>query len=181
MERPGLKTKIVKRNLQMHRGYVKVWRCINDTGMMKNHGLFAFWVQCLLAASHKNHTQYVGNQAVDLEPGEFIFGRHAWADKIGATEKELRVWLENLQKTRRIRATKRASKYTVYMIINWADYQQDSEEKGHEHGQDKGHDKGQQRASKGPQTRIKAFKHKRRRRYSGNSCRVCRVREGLSE
>lgn len=134
----------------MHRGYVKIWRCINDTGMMKNHGLFTFWVQCLLSASHKHHTQYVGNQAVDLEPGEFIFGRHSWAARLGATEKELRVWLENLQKTRRIRATKRASKYTVYSIINWEIYQQDFSAEGHEQGHNMGHEQGQQRASKGP-------------------------------
>ena len=60
------------------------------------------------------------------------------------------MWLENLQKTRRIKATKRASKYTVYMVINWEGYQQDNEDKGQDNGQDKGQDKGQERARKGP-------------------------------
>lgn len=117
---------------------------------MKNHGLFTLWVQCLLSASHKLHTEYVGNQPVELEPGEFIFGRISWASKIGATEKELRVWMENLQKTRRIRATRRASKFTVYSIINWELYQDDFSPKGQQQGQDMGHEQGQQRASKGP-------------------------------
>lgn len=134
----------------MHRGYVKIWRCINDTGMMKNHGLFTLWVHCLLSASHKQHVQYVGNQAVELEPGEFIFGRISWASKIGGTEKELRVWMENLQKTRRIRATRRASKFTVYSIINWELYQEDLKREGQQKGHDEGQQQGQQRASKGP-------------------------------
>lgn len=134
----------------MHRGYVKIWRCIKDTGMMKNHGLFALWVHCLLSASHKDHTEYVGNQAVDLRPGEFIFGRISWAAKIGGTEKELRVWMENLQKTRRIKAVRRSSKFTVYSIINWELYQGDLKDKGQQEGHEQGHEQGQQRASKGP-------------------------------
>ena len=113
---------------------------------MKNHGLFTLWVHCLLSASHKQHVQYVGTQPVDLAPGEFIFGRHSWAAKIGATEKELRVWMENLQKTRRIRATRRASKFTVYSVINWELYQEDLDLEGQQQGQQQG----QQRASKGP-------------------------------
>lgn len=117
---------------------------------MKNHGLFALWVHCLLSASHKEHTEYVGNQQVDLQPGEFIFGRHSWAARIGGTEKELRVWMENLQKTRRIRATRRASKFTVYSIINWELYQEDLAAKGQQQGHEEGQQQGQQRASKGP-------------------------------
>ena len=130
----------------MNRGYVKVWRSITDSGMMKNHGLFTFWMQCLLSATHQSHSQLVGNQKVDLLPGQFIFGRKAWAERVGATEKQVRGWVETLQKHGRIEASTRASKFTVFSIVNWASYQEESEVKGQQHG----HEYGQQRASKGP-------------------------------
>jgi hypothetical protein len=114
--------------------------------MLKNHGLFTLWMQCLLSASHKAHSQIIGNQKIDLLPGQFVFGRKSWADKLGATEKQVRVWVETLQKHGRIEATTRASKFTVFSVVNWECYQEDTQQQGQQQGQQKG----QQRASKGP-------------------------------
>ena len=137
----------------MNRGYVRVWRCVSDSGMMKNHGLFTFWMQCLLSATHQAHSQLVGNQKVDLLPGQFVFGRKSWAERLGATEKQVRGWVEALQKHGRIEASTRASKFTVFSVVNWACYQEDTQQQGQQQGQ--------QRASKGPAKGHKqTHKHK---------------------
>ena len=51
----------------MNRGYVKVWRKIQDNGILKNHRYCAFVLWSLTKASHKRINIIVGCQPVTLE------------------------------------------------------------------------------------------------------------------
>jgi hypothetical protein len=57
-----------------------------------------------------------------------------------------------------IRAIRRASKFTVYEVINWHLYQDSTVNEGQQEGHVDGQQKGQQRASKGPH--LKNIKNK---------------------
>jgi len=107
----------------------------------------------------------VGNQTIELQPGEFIFGRKRWAEALGMPEKKLRNCVRNASDMRsnqaRLRAIKRASKYTVYKIINWELYQPNETQEGQQVGHEVGQQKGQQGASKGPHYKnVKNYKNK---------------------
>lgn len=132
----------------MHRGFVKFWRKATDSGM--SCVLLGLWAHCLLEAAHRRHVTYVAGQAVELLPGQFIFGRGAWSSRLGLSEKVLRNLIGTLQKRAMIQASKRASTYTVFEIVNWGIYQSSHEDEGQQIGQRLGQQLGQHGASSGP-------------------------------
>lgn len=132
----------------MNRGYVKLWRKTLDSGL--SCMLIGLWAHCLLMASHDEHTVFYSGRPVTLLPGHFIFGRGSWGQKLGLSEKCLRIAMGNLQKRAMIRAITRASTFTVFEIINWDTYQCERKIEGQQKGQQVGQQKGQQRASRGP-------------------------------
>ena len=110
----------------MHRGYIKIWRKSIDSGMLKNHKLWAFWSWCLLKASHKETTVMVGYQEVKLQAGQFIFGRKAASYELGLSERSVRTCLESLEKTKKT-TIKTTNKFSIITIINWDTYQQEQQ------------------------------------------------------
>lgn len=132
----------------MNTGWVKLWRKTMFSGM--NIPLLGFWAYCLMQAAGKPQTRFVGNQQVSLEPGQFVFGRKAWAAALGVSEKQVRNWIKSVSERGQIRAVCRASKYTVFSIVNWDIYQGGNEELGQQPGQQPGQEKGREGARKGP-------------------------------
>ena len=129
------------------RGYVKLYRSLLDSPIFKNPALAHFWQYCLLKASYKDHVALVGYQRIDLEPGQFVFGRKVAAAKTGLTEKVVRRCVRALAslsciEVGRKRAADGARLHTVITICNWERYQ----------GRDKdeGQTSGQKRAEEGP-------------------------------
>lgn len=111
----------------MHRGYVKLWRKSLDSGMLSNPELWRFWCYCLLKATHKPMRQVVGFQEIDLEPGEFIFGRNKAAQELHTTERKIRTCLDSLRKRKKV-TTKTTNKFSIISIVNWPTYQSESEQ-----------------------------------------------------
>jgi hypothetical protein len=106
----------------MYRGYIKVWRKIADAGWLKNHKLCAFWLWCMIKASHKELDQIVGSQTVHLIPGDFIFGRKKAAVELDMSEQEIRTILIFLKKSKNL-TIKSTNKFSIISIINWNTYQ----------------------------------------------------------
>lgn len=72
----------------MNRGYVKLWRKVEDTGLdLRLRGLL---LTILIEASYNERTVYVSGVPVKLSPGQFIYGRGSWSAKLGCSEKVLR-------------------------------------------------------------------------------------------
>jgi len=107
----------------MNRGYIRLWRKFLDGGYVKNHGLCAFMVWCLLKANHEDdYETIVGLQRVILNPGEFIFGRIKAAEETGLSEQEIRTIIAFLKKIEFL-TIKPTNKFSVISIINWPIYQ----------------------------------------------------------
>ncbi len=167
----------------MNRGFVKLWRKSRESGLIRNHAYWAFWTWCLISAAHKPTKFMAGGQTVELEPGQFIFGRKRWAEELGMTEKQVRLCVRVASDLRsekgQIRAIRRASKFTVYEVINWHLYQDSASGEGQHEGQQKGQHEGHQRASKGPH--LKNGKNKKKTKVFSSELSEFRLAELLFE
>jgi len=108
----------------MNRGYIKVWRKIIDAGWLKNHKLCAFWLWCLMEATHREYDQIVGCQNIHLMPGEFIFGRKVASDELNMSERSIRTLLDFLRKSGNV-TIKTTNKFSIVTIVNWNTYQKE--------------------------------------------------------
>ena len=110
----------------MTAGYVKLWRKSLDAGWLRNHKLWVFWSYCLLKATHKQCTVIVGCQQVQLEPGQFVFGRKKAAEETRLSEREVRTCLNLLQKAENV-TSRTTNKFSIISIVKWGDYQAEPE------------------------------------------------------
>jgi hypothetical protein len=102
----------------MHRGYIKIWRKISDSGLFQLHGAFVMFIYMLTEATHKP-TRF---GAVDLQRGQLCTGRHKLAAAIGLTEQKARTCLDHLHELEMI-TSESTNKYTIYTIVNYNNYQ----------------------------------------------------------
>ena len=113
------------------KGYVKLYRQIVDDDVWRDARKLKLWILCLTKANHKENTITIGNQVINIKPGQFVTGREelAYEYNRGSTAKNmvtsisLYKWLENFQKTQKI-YIKKTTKYSVVTILNWDKYQQ---------------------------------------------------------
>lgn len=75
-----------------------------------------------MKASHTKRTQVVGRQKVELEPGQFVTGRHAAAAELGMAPSTTWDYLKLLESENCI-DIKSNNKFSVVTIVNWAFYQ----------------------------------------------------------
>jgi len=106
----------------MHRGFIKLWRKSTDHGLLQNPNTFTLWCFLLLRASHKPYQQVVGNQVVDLLPGQVVVGRKALAKELGQTEAKIRRGLKLLETLGNVTIS-RTNKFSVLSVVNWGTYQ----------------------------------------------------------
>ena len=107
----------------MHRGYVKLWRCVEDTGLMGQPSAFYLYTYLLLKATHKPKSFVVGGAVFDLQPGQVIVGRNKLSDDTGLSVQHIRTAMELLKKLSII-SCRATNKCTVISINNWDIYQQ---------------------------------------------------------
>jgi hypothetical protein len=69
----------------------------------------------------------VGRQEVELEPGQFIFGRKVAAEATGLSEQEVRTALDSLRKQQNL-TIKTTNKFSIVSITNWETYQHGEEQ-----------------------------------------------------
>ena len=105
-------------------GYIKIFRKIRGNPLYKNSTALHCWLECLLKASHKVHTVQVGRQRIDLQPGQFVFGRHTFADNLGISGSTVWYWI-SIFKADRLIDIKKTTKYSIITIRNWELYQGD--------------------------------------------------------
>ena len=108
-------------------GWIKLWRKSLESGLLQNPHVWTFWTWCLLKASHRHHRQMVGWQTVDLEPGQFVFGRDKAAHELNMSSQTVRTCVDKLRRMGNI-TTKATNKFTIISIVNWEAYQQEGQE-----------------------------------------------------
>ena len=75
-----------------------------------------------MKATHKNISQIVGDKQVQLQPGQFIFGRRKAAKEINMSERSIRTCLSFLKMHKNLTITS-THQYSIITICNWASYQ----------------------------------------------------------
>lgn len=103
-------------------GWIKLYRQLITNGWLKNHKMLAFWIYCLLKASYGPIKMIVGYQEVQLESGQFIFGRKKASQETKLSEQEIRTCLVFLRKAKNL-TIKSTNKFSIISITNWERYQ----------------------------------------------------------
>ena len=103
-------------------GWLKLHRAIMVSSVFSNPKLLKFWIWCLCKASSKPHTERVGLQEVNLEKGQFVFGRFVAADELGMTNSSVYKYLKVLEKEQMI-VVKSNNKFSLVSIVNWCLFQ----------------------------------------------------------
>jgi hypothetical protein len=111
----------------MNRGYVCLWRKIQDSPVFQNEGLLKVFIWCLIRANHQEVWVKVrtgrGFTEVKLQAGDFIFGRHSAAKELkmpaGTVWKRM-LKLEKLE----ILNIEKDTHFSIVTIINWPIYQE---------------------------------------------------------
>ncbi|HUT62226.1 MAG TPA: hypothetical protein VNA25_30680 [Phycisphaerae bacterium] len=106
-----------------------MWRKLLDSDLFKNPKLAHLWEYCLLKASHKARRVLVGFIAVDLDAGQFIFGRKKASEETGLSIQTVRTCMSTLSKEsrdKRLNLTIHPTKqFSIVSICNWERYQGD--------------------------------------------------------
>lgn len=118
----------------MTRGYVKVWRKIEDSGLLQNPTAWQIFGWLLIKATRTQKRTSIRGQIFDLMPGEYATSVSAICDALNITTKQCRNALKFLEKLE-IVASNGANKGTVFSIINWERYQNSEDNEGQAEGQ----------------------------------------------
>lgn len=111
----------------MHRGYIKVWRKISDSGLLQLPNTLAVFMYILLNATHKPIKTGTSTGIVQLQIGQFISGRLALAKHLDQSEQEIRTSIDRLVKLEILTITA-TNRYSIYTIVNYSNYQDDNQQ-----------------------------------------------------
>lgn len=103
-------------------GWIKLHRKLLDSPIFQNEKLFKVFAYCLMKTSHKDHTQLVGRRVVELEKGQFVFGRKRASEELRLKESTVRDYIKLLENLGTI-VVKSDNKFSVITVVNWAIYQ----------------------------------------------------------
>ena len=114
----------------MQRGYIKIWRKLEDSGLLQMHGTLALFMVMLFRAAYKPCR--VGT--VELERGQLSAGRFQLCEWTGLSEQSVRTCLTHLINMKII-TSKSTNKFTVYTIVNYGQYQDNEVATNHQTNQ----------------------------------------------
>ena len=106
----------------MHRGFVCLWRKSLDCSAFKNANIWYFWSYCLMKASHKKYIALIGFKEIEINPGQFIFGRRKASTELSLSEQEIRTCVRFLEKIGNLTQTS-TQRFSLISIVNWDTYQ----------------------------------------------------------
>ncbi len=118
----------------MQRGYIKLWRKIQDDPLWTETRVFSkaeAWLDILMAVQHSEEPQTViiGMQTITVSQGETVRSQETWAYRWKWTRGKVRRFLELLQKTNKIRL-KNEQKTSRITILNWDIYNKSRPDNG---------------------------------------------------
>lgn len=103
-------------------GYICLHRKILDSPVFDNPALLKMWIWMLTKASFRRRTELIGLTKVELEEGQFIFGRRAAAAALGIKEATCYRHLKWLEGEGMIHVHS-GNQFSVITIVNWGRYQ----------------------------------------------------------
>lgn len=112
----------------MRVGWIRLHRKIEENWVYQDSDYLKIWVTMLMRASHKEHTQIVGNTLVKLERGDFVFGRLKWAEELNIKDWKIQTATALMVKDSMITKKISAPKFSTYHIENYHLYNQQSQQ-----------------------------------------------------
>lgn len=110
----------------MNRGWISLHRKTIDSRVFKNEGLFKVWIWCLCRANYEKSWVSVvvgkGQTEVELDRGQFIFGRKTAAASLNMIESTVWKRMKKLEKMENLNI-KSNSHYSIVSVINYDSYQ----------------------------------------------------------
>ncbi|HTG54959.1 MAG TPA: hypothetical protein VL943_01735 [Niabella sp.] len=106
----------------MHKGYVKVWRKIEDSGLMQIPNTLALFMHILFNATHKDRKLGTPVGVIELKRGQFLSGRIELARTLKQSEQQVRTSLKKLE-LMKILTIQSTNRYSIYTIENYSKYQ----------------------------------------------------------
>lgn len=111
-------------------GFIIVHRKIMDSFVFQNPYYLKLWMYCMLKASYKERSVYVGTTQVSLNIGQFVWGRKEAAADLNrglkeSEKKSVSTWenlLKKMEKEEMV-TRKTTNKFTIVTIVNYEFYQ----------------------------------------------------------
>lgn len=144
----------------MNRGYIKLWRKMDESGLLQNPVVLQLFCYVILKASHKKTKILVNNNVVELEPGQLIFGRKRAAEDLNQSEQSIRTALETLKKMK-IVTSKPTNRYSLITVENWALYQGDDQQSNQQDNQEPNQQVTSNQPAANHKQECKEFKNKK--------------------
>ena len=109
----------------MHRGYIKLWRKIEDTELLSNIELMGFAVYLVFKANHFDKKTIFNGQVLDIKRGQLVVGRNSLSEKTGLSSSKIYRYLNTLENIQFLNKSPN-NRFTIITICNYGKYQ-DSE------------------------------------------------------
>ena len=106
----------------MQRGYIKVWRKLEESGLLQMPNTLALFMFLLMNAMYKDCKVGTATGVVELKRGEYISGRKKLAADLNQSERKIRTSLSRLTELGII-DQQTTSRYSVYAIVKYNEYQ----------------------------------------------------------
>lgn len=103
-------------------GWISLYRKLLNSEIFQNEKLLKVWIWCLLKATHKEHVQLVGRRKIELQKGQFIYGRKKASEELRMKESTVRDYMSLLKNLQNI-DIKSDNKFSIVTIVNWELYQ----------------------------------------------------------
>lgn len=110
----------------MLRGYIKIWRKLEDSGLLQMPNTLALFMYLLMKASREDRKVGTNTGMIELKKGQLISGRIKLAEILEQGEQQIRTSLQRLVDMEII-TIKSTSKYSIYTIVNYELYQDEQE------------------------------------------------------
>ena len=106
--------------MKENRSFVKLFRNILDWGWYGDTNTFRVFMHILLKANYQE-TEYKGHK---IPAGACVFGRKAWAEELGLSERQVRTAISHLESTNEI-AIETTNRFSVITLVKWELWQID--------------------------------------------------------
>lgn len=113
-------------------GWIKLHRKLKDSHIFQNEKLLKVFIWCLLKANHAKREKQIGRQTIELEPGQFIFGRKKAALELDMKSSTAWDYMKVLESNNVI-DIKSNNKFSLVSLVNWAVYQVTDENSDSKH------------------------------------------------
>ena len=111
----------------MHRGYIKLWRKVEDSFLMLDSEAFHLWFVLLMLANHQDKEHLFNAQKVIIKRGQLISGRHSLSDRTSINESKVYRLLELFEHEQLIEQQKN-NRYSIISILNYNEYQSNEQQ-----------------------------------------------------